>query len=386
MKQGKSRLVTYLNSLLIVLLFTCASSCKDKVASTSTKLSEVSVITIEPKDTPITIKFIGQTQSSHQVEIRSRVNGFLDKQSYVEGRFVHTGDVMFLMDAKPFKTQLDAEQGALAEQQARLQTAAANLLRVKPLVKLHALSKKDLDEALGQEQAAAAAVQSAKANVEKATLDLGYTTISTPISGLSSYARLQEGTYISPTNNLLTTVSQIDPMWVNFSVSENDVLKYRGETGRGLFRIPKDKSYVVKVVLADGTLYSEKGRLTFADAEYNQQTGTFLVRATIANPKNLLRPGQFLRVHLLGGMRPQAILVPQQAVSQGAKGHFVWIVDKESKAQTKEVEVGPWHKNQWFINKGLTAGDIVIVEGTIKLTAGQPVKIASSVKESQNDL
>ena len=166
------------------------------------------------------------------------------------------------MDTKPFKAQLDAQQGALAEQQARLQTAQSNLARVKPLVKKNALSQKDLDEAIGQEQAAAAAVEVAKANVEQATLNLGYTTISTPISGFSSYARVQERTYISPENNLLTYVSQIDPMWVNFSVSENDVLKYRGESGRGLFRIPKDQSYVVEVLLADGSLYSEKGRLT----------------------------------------------------------------------------------------------------------------------------
>lgn len=400
-KQMQFYLFTYLPSLLIILVFAFLYGCKDKVGPETAQVSEVSVIKIEPKDTPVTIEFIGQTQSSHQVEIRARVNGFLDKQTYIEGRFVHAGDVMFLMDAKPFKTQLDAQQGALAEQQARLQTAQANLARVKPLVRKHALSQKDLDEAIGQEQAAAAAVEVAKANVETATLNLNYTTISTPISGQSSYARVQEGTYISPKNNLLTYVSQIDPMWVNFSVSENDVLKYRGESERGLFRIPKDQSYVVEVLLADGSLYSEKGRLTFADAEYNQQTGTFLVRATIANPKNLLRPGQFLRVNLLGGIRPAAILVPQQAVFQGAKGHFVWVVDKESKAQIRDIEVGSWYKNQWLIDKGLTAGDSVIVEGMMKLTAGAPVKAVAfidktvpikngakkpGVKESQHDL
>lgn len=323
---------------------------------------------------PVSIEFIGQTQSSHQVEIRARVNGFLDKRTYTEGRYVHTGEVLFKMDPKPFQAQLDAQKGALAQQKARLQTAKANLARVKPLVKLDALSQKDLDDATGQEQAATAAVDTARANVLKAALNLSYTTVNTPISGLSSYARVQDGTYISQENSLLTFVYQTDPMWVKFSVSENDVLKYRGQTNRGVFVTPKEDAYVVEVILADGTIYPQKGQLTFADVEYNQQTGTFLVRATISNPNDLLRPGQFLRVHLLGGIRPAAILVPQQAVFEGAHGHFVWVLDKDNKAQIRDVEVGPQYQKQWFIDKGLNSGDLVIVDGVMRLTVGTLVK------------
>lgn len=358
--------------IVLIIPFILLSACDNN--ANSHQQMQVSVIKIHPKDTPVAIEFIGQTQSSHQVEIRARVDGFLDQRTYTEGRYVRAGETLFKMDSKPFQAQLDAQKGALAQEKARLKTARANLARVKPLVKLDALSQKDLDDATGQDQAAAAAVDTATANVEKAELNLSYTTINTPISGLSSYARVQEGTYVSGVNSLLTYVYQTDPMWVKFSVSENDALKYRGQTNRGVFITPKKDAYKVEVILADGTVYPERGEITFADAEYNQQTGTFLVRATIPNPKDLLRPGQFLRVNLLGGVRPAAILVPQQAVLQGAHGHFVWVVDKDSKAQIRDIEVGPQYQKQWFIDKGLNSGDLVVVDGVMRLAVGMPVK------------
>ncbi|HEU5280364.1 MAG TPA: efflux RND transporter periplasmic adaptor subunit [Gammaproteobacteria bacterium] len=359
----------------IIALFVLAS-CSDH-APTNNNIA-VSVIKVTPKDTPVIIEFVGQTESSHAVEIRARVNGFLDKRLYTEGAYINAGDMMFQMDPKPFQAQLNAEVAALNQEKARLKTAKANLVRIRPLVKLDALSQKDLDDATGREEASAAAVEMAKANVEKSALNLGYTAIASPISGVTSYARVQDGTYVGPSNSLLTYVYQIDPMWVKFSVSENDVLKYRGESKLGQFITPKDQAYDVEVVLADGSIYPEKGKLTFSDAEYNQQTGTFLVRATISNPKSLLRPGQFLRVHLLGGIRPAAILVPQQAVFEGAQGHFVWVVDEHHKAQIRNVDVGAQYQKQWFISKGLNAGDTVVVDGMIRLTANAPIKITGT--------
>ena len=361
--------------LLLTVIFFSLSRCQR--VNGRLLVSEVSVVTIKPQDTPVTIEFIGQTQSSHEVEIRARVNGFLDRRTYVEGGFVRAGEVLYVMDQKPFRAQLAAAQAALAQQEARLQTARSNLARVQPLTKLDALSQKDLDDATGQEQAAAAAVDSAKAHVETAELNLGYTVITSPVSGLSSYTRVQEGGYVNPQNNLLTYVYQTDPIWVNFNVSENDVLQYRGQAGKGLFQPPKDNDYQVEVVMADGTLYPEKGHLTFADAEYNQQTGTFLMRATLANAKGLLRVGQFLRVHLLGGIRTAAIRVPQQAVFEGANGRFVWVVNDAGKAEVRDVEAGSQFGDQWFIDKGLKAGDRVIVDGVMRLTAGAPVKIVT---------
>lgn len=361
-----------------------ASGCQKKPAPQAQK-PEVAVIQVEPRDTPVSVEFVGQTQSSHQVEIRARVNGFLDKRSYAEGSLVKAGQLLFQMDPKPFQTQLKAAQGALEQQQARLKTAQANLKRVRPLTEQKALSQKDLDDAIGQEQAAAAAVESARAGVEQAKLNLGYTTILSPVTGLSSYSRVQDGTYINPQNSLLTYVSQTDPMWVNFSMSENDVLTYQGQAKQGLLRLPHKAQYEVEVILADGSTYPERGRITFADAEYNPQTGTFLVRGNIPNPKSVLRPGQFVRVNLLGAARPNAILIPQVAVLEGAQGHFVWTVDKKGNARIRYVQAGPWHGDQWFIDSGLAKGDIVIVDGFMKLSAGVPVKMVPAKTKQRGE-
>jgi membrane fusion protein, multidrug efflux system len=372
--------------LLIVAVFSSIamlSGCKKEVVSQARPPAEVSAIKIEPKDTPIIVEFVGQTQSSHQVEIRARVNAYLDKRTYNEGSLVRAGEVMFKLDPKPFQAQLDAEQGALAQQQARLTTARSNLARVKPLVEQDALSQKDLDDATGQEQAAAAAVETAKANVEQARLNLSYTTVSSPVTGLSSYARVQDGAYVNQANNLLTYVAQVDPIWVNFSMSENDVLKYRGQAGRGQLIVPKQGAWEVEVLLGDGSIYPHKGRITFADAEYNPQTGTFLVRSTMPNPQGVLRPGQFVRAHVLGAMRPKGILVPQRAVQQGSKGHFVWVVSKESKAEQRPVKVGDWMGNNWFITEGLIAGDQVVVDGGLALRPGEPVKIKTQASTAE---
>jgi len=359
----------------LLLLVASIPGCGKGVESQGRPPAEVSVVKVEPRDTPIVVEFVAQTQSSHQVEIRARVNAFLDKRTYVEGSLVKAGQVMFKMDPKPFLAQLDAEQGALQQQQARLVTARANLKRVKPLAEQDALSQKDLDDATGQEQAAAAAVETAKANVEQAKLNLSYTTISSPVTGLSSYARIQDGAYVSQANSLLTYVAQTNPIWVNFSISENDVLKYRGQAEKGQLIVPKEGAYGVEVVLGDGSIYPHKGRVTFADAEYNTQTGTFLIRATLPNPKDVLRPGQFVRAHLLGAIRPKAILVPQRAVQQGSKGHFVWVVTKEAKAESRPVVVGEWQGNDWFITEGLKTGDQVVVDGGLALQPGAPVTI-----------
>ncbi len=339
---------------------------------------EVTVTTVAPRDTPVSYEYVGQTQSSHQVQIRARVDGFLDKRVYSEGSMVKAGEVMFRQDPRPLQAQLDAAKGALAEQEARLQTANDNLAQVKPLAALKALSQKDLDDATGGQQAAAAAVQTARANVETARLNLSYTTITAPVSGLSSFARVQDGAYVSGANSLLTYVEQVDPVWVNFTLSENDLLGIRSEQQKGRLRLPPKESYEVEVVLADGSVYPRKGRITFANADYNTQTGTFLLRATLPNPEGALRPGQFVRVRVLGAVRTNAILVPQQAVLQGAKGHFVMVVDKEGKAQIRGVQVGQWYGDDWFITAGLQTGDVVVTDGVARLSPGAAVKVVDA--------
>ncbi|MEI6315906.1 MAG: efflux RND transporter periplasmic adaptor subunit [Syntrophus sp. (in: bacteria)] len=188
--------------------------------------------------------------------------------------------------------------------------------------------------------------------------------------------------HIGPQNSLLTYVSQIDPIWINFSLSENDILKSRRQEKQGIIRLPEDQAFSVEVVLADGITFPGRGKIFFADAEYNQQTGTFLVRSTLPNPGNILRPGQFVRVRILGIVRPNAIIVPQRAVQQGAKGHFVWVVDKQNKANYRPVVVGDWNGNDWFINEGLQAGDQVVVDGGLALRPDQPVQAKVVTPES----
>jgi membrane fusion protein, multidrug efflux system len=358
-----------------------AGCSKQEPKSEALPPTEVTVMTVAAHDTPVSYEYVGQTQSSHQVQIRARMTGFLDRRVYTEGSTVKAGDVMFQQDPKPFEAQLAAAKGALAEQQARLQTANNNLAQVKPLAALNALSVKDLDDATGQQQAAAAAVATAKANVETARLNLSYTTITTPVAGLSSFARVQDGAYVNAENSLLTYVEQLDPIWVNFTLSENDVLGLRSDEAKGLLRAPAGKVYGVELIQADGSVFPHKGRITFSNANYNAQTGTFLLRATIPNPGGDLRPGQFVRVRVQGLVRSNAIHVPQQAVLQGATGHFVVLVDKDSKAKIRPVKVGAWYGDDWFITEGLKSGDVLVIDGMARLTPGAAVKaIAATVK------
>ena len=362
---------------IVVVTVVAISGCdRHKPQDAAVAPVQVSVMTVTPRDTPVSFEYVGQTQSSHQVQIRARVSGFLDRRVYTEGAIVKAGDVMFLQDQRPFVAQLKAAEGALAEQQARLKTANDNLAQVKPLAALNALSQKDLDDATGQQQAAAAAVQTAIANVETARLNLSYATITTPISGLSSFARVQDGAYVNPENSLLTYVEKVDPIWVNFTLSENEMLSYRAESQKGRLRLPAKDDYVVEVVLADGTVYPQQGRITFANASFDSRTGSFLLRATLPNPDGTLRPGEFVRVRVSGPIRVNAVLVPQEAVLQGAKGHFVVVVDKDSKAQIRGVQVGEWQGGDWFIEQGLDAGDVIVTDGVARLSPGAPVKIA----------
>jgi membrane fusion protein (multidrug efflux system) len=312
------------------------------------------------------------------VQIVARVSGVLQKRVYTEGALVKAGQVMFQQDPKPFQVQLDAAKAALAEQDARLQVARANLARVKPLAARNALSQRDLDDAIGQEQTAVAAVDGAKANVASAKLNLGYTTITTPVSGYSSYARAQEGQYVTTSDGQLTYVAQVDPIWVTFSLSENDLLKLRTEQTNGQLRLPSNENFEVEVVLADNTTYPSKGRITFTNADYDAHTGTFLLRATLPNPKGTLRPGEFLRARILGATRPNAVLVPQVAVLQGAQGHFVVVVGPDGKARMRPVQVGAWQGGDWFITSGLAAGDTVVVDGMVRLSPGEPVRIVAT--------
>lgn len=335
----------------------------------------VTVMDVVAKDTPVSAEFVAQTQSSRQVNIYARVSGFLDRQLYTEGAMVKAGQLLFQIDPKPFQVQLDQAAAALARQEAALEVARSNLARTKPLAAEDALSQKDLDDATGQFESAAASVEQAKAQLESAKLNLSYCTIASPVDGVTGAALQQEGTYISTQNSQLSTVMVLSPMWVNFSISENQMQSVRDRTAKGLFRPPKNQNYVAEIILVDGSAFPNAGRITFADPSYNAETGTFLIRVAVENPKGILRPNQYVRVRLKGAVRPNAVLVPQKAVQQGSKGHFVWVVAGDGTVTFRPVVVGEWRGDDWFIDEGLRAGERIVVDGGLTLQPG--IKVAA---------
>jgi membrane fusion protein (multidrug efflux system) len=360
-----------------------AGGCSKKEQAAAPLPPSVEVIQLVAKDTPVVFEYVAQTQSSQQVNIQSRVNGFLDKRVYTEGNVVKTGDVLFLMDKKPFQVQVDAAAAAVARQKAAMETARLNLERTKPLTAKNALSQKDLDDATGAYESSVAAVEMAKAQLSTAQLNLSYCTITSPVSGISSSALQQEGAYINMQNSLLTTVAVLSPMWVNFSLSENEFKNYREQVAKGHILPPKDKNYEIEIVLVDGSIYPFTGRITFADPSFNAQTGTFLIRASVNNPNAALRPNQYVRARVKGATRPNAIVVPQRAVQQGAKGHFVWVVTNESKTEARPVVVGDLIGSDWFITEGLKAGEQLVVDGGLTLRPDILVTIKTPAAPTQ---
>ena len=341
---------------------------------------EVTAMTVTPKTVPATFEYVAQAESSHQVEIVARVSGFLEKILYREGQVVQEGQVMFQMDPKPFQAQVNASKGEVENRKAQLWTAKANLDRIKPLAEQDAASKSDLDNAIGSVQSAEAATYSAQANLDKAQLDLSYTIIKSPFTGVSSKALLREGSYLSASGSAskLTYVAKLNPLWIDFNISQNQRAKLVQEVKEGLITFPKDKDLEVELELSDGTRYPHRGKVNFADPSFSKETGTFLVRAEVPNPKEDLRPGMFVKAFLKGAVRPNAMVVPQKAVQQTANGHTVYVINPKELAEIRPVIVGEWIGEDWIINKGLKAGDRVIVEGFQRLAPGAPVKVVSN--------
>jgi membrane fusion protein (multidrug efflux system) len=354
------------------------ASCSKEAPPPQRPAPQVTIITVQPQNISVTASFVAQTESSRQVNIVARVSGYLDKIAYQEGEVVKEGQVLFQLDPKPFRAQLEAARGELQSQQARFTTAQSNLSRVKPLAQQNALSQSDLDKAQGEFDSAKAAVYSAQAKVTEAELNLGYTTIRSPVSGLASRSLQRQGAFVnaqSETANL-TYVAAIDPIWVNFSVSQNLAAKLRDEVAKKQLIEPKNRDYEIEIALSDGTLYPYRGKINFADPSFSPDTGSFLVRAVLPNPKKELQPGMFVTAYAKGAVRPNAIVVPQLAVQQGSNGHIVYVVKPDGTVEVRPVIVGDYYgEKDIVIQAGLGGGDRVVVEGVLKVVPGQPVKI-----------
>jgi membrane fusion protein (multidrug efflux system) len=267
----------------------------------------------------------------------------------------------------------EADLGAV---QARLHQSQREVTRLKPLFKAKAVSQKEYDDAVSNEAIAAADVKAARARVTEARLNLEYTRVESPISGIAGRAMRSEGNYVTGPDVLLTTVTQIDPMYVLFGISDEERLKLHRETEADRLVLPKDGQFDVNVKLAEGGMYPVSGKMNFTGVRVSGTTGTSEARAELPNPNGLLRPGTFVRVILSGAQRPNAILVPQRAVLEGPQGKFVYIVNAESKAEARPVQLGDWQGDDWIITAGVNAGDKVIVDGVMKIGPGAPVRVA----------
>jgi membrane fusion protein (multidrug efflux system) len=371
------------SALLGMALVALLAGCDDKKTEAPKKESvSVSYIETKAQDVPVTFDFVAQTQSSQQVQIYARINGFLDYQNYQDGALVKAGDVLFKLDQKPQIAELEEAEAALQRDIAAREVARSNLARVKPLAKLNALSQKDLDDAQGRFDMTSATVDGAQATVDRAKLNLSYTIIPSPIDGFAAAANQMVGTYISQANANLTSVSLVTPMWVNFSLSENQLLDLRNQRTNGTLNWPPADDIAVDLILPDGKTFPQQAKVTFAAPYYNPQTGTFQIRGTFDNPEALMKPSQYVTARVKGFSRPNAILVPQRAVHQAETGHFVWVIDKDNLAEYRPVEPGDWQGDDWFITKGLKPGEKVIVDGLVFApktdVAGKPLAEAST--------
>jgi membrane fusion protein (multidrug efflux system) len=296
----------------------------------------------------------------------------LEKQNAIDGQAVHQGQLLFVIDSQPYIAAQAQAAAALAQAQAAREQSERDLARVKPLLAIDAVSQQDYDAAIARHDANRASVEAAQAALKTAQLNLGYTSIQSPIDGVMARAQLKVGGLVTAYSTLLTTVYSIDPMYVNFSISEHRLLDMQRQLGRAPDQSSKTPP-PFRLVLADGSEYSEIPKLNFIDPIVNQSTGTLAVRLEVANPKHLLRAGQFARVVIASQQLTDALLVPQRAVQDLQGKNYLWVIDADHKAENRPVEMGALVGSDWIVNKGLKAGDSVVVDGVQKLKPGTPV-------------
>lgn len=340
--------------------------------------AQVTVVTVEPRTVPVPYELTGRIEGSREVEVRARVSGILLSRNYEEGRPIQKGQTLFQIDPAEYRAQVRAAEASLAEEKAKLARSERDVARLAPLLAAHATPRKDYDDAVSDVDEAKATVQAAQARLDEARLNLSYTRVEAPISGVSSRAEKSEGSLVSPGDGLLTRISQVQPIWVRFSAADQTMQALREGVTKGTMSSPGTSKLEVELVLPDGSVHPERGRVNFADSLIDPATGSQDWRAQLPNATRSLIPGQFVRVKLLGVERPGAILVPQRAVQQSAEGKFVFVVGADGKAAVKPVVVGDWLGQDWIINSGLAAGDRVIVDGAVKVQPGAAVQVVDA--------
>jgi membrane fusion protein (multidrug efflux system) len=352
---------------LSIVLFICSTvvltGCK-KEQTAPPPPPEVEVVTVTQKDVPIYSEYVGTADGLVNATIRAQVQGYLIKQNYREGDLVKKGQVLFEIDPRTFQAALEQANGQLAAQQARWDTAKANLKRIKPLAEQNAVSQKDLDDATGTEQAAHASVIAAQAAVDKAKLDLGFTKVTSLIDGIAGIAKAQIGNLVGPgAAEELTTVSTVNPIKVYAQISEQEYMKAMGKQTDA-------RKLPLELILADGSIYPHKGEIAFADRQVDVRTGTIRVAALFPNPNNLLRPGQFAKIKVKMETKQGALLVPQRAVTEMQGKYLVAVIGSDNKVGIKPVQATEKVGSDWIIEEGLKPGDRVVAEGIQKVKDG----------------
>ncbi len=336
---------------------------------------EVQVVEVQPRDIPFEGEWIGQSEAYRTVEIRSQVTGLIKERYFTEGTDVKKGDRLYLIDPIPFRAALNSAKAKVAQAEARLVQAGQNVARLKPLLPEQAVSQKDVDDAVAEELSARANVEAAKAESEKAEFDLNNTLIVAPIAGRIDKSKLPEGRLVSAQTDLLTTIQRLDPMYVNWTFPERQVLEWLKGTASGKIHDPGQDKMRLVAVFNDGTVYPHEGLFDFADVRFKADTGAIEARAEFPNPgKDKFFAGQFVKVRLKGPKLLGAYLIPQKAVQQGAKGPMVLVVGPGNKVDGKTVKATAWLGDRWLVEQGLAAGDRVIVEGLQAVMPGMTVR------------
>jgi membrane fusion protein, multidrug efflux system len=350
---------------------------------------QVDVLVVQPQVLPVAFEYTGQTQGSREVEVRARVTGILLTRNYTEGSAVRAGQSLFTIDPVPFQNAVARAEADRGSVQARNANAQRLLARLKPLAEVGMVSKRDYDDAVSAEQVAAADLKSADAKVTEARLNLGYTRVVAPVSGVAGGAAKSEGSLVSGPDVLLTTIVQTNPVKAVFGIPDAEHARIQADIRSGRLLLPPD-GFGVEVAAADGTLLARGGKLQFSEPLVNSATGTVRSQAELPNADYAIKPGQFVRVRLVGAKRPDVVQVPQRAVLEGPQGKFVYVALPSDKAEMKgatvatprPVQAGEWIDSPagkgWVIREGLRSGDKVIVDGLMRIGPGAPVQIAQA--------
>jgi membrane fusion protein (multidrug efflux system) len=348
---------------------------------------DVQVVQVEQKDIPIYGEWIGTLDGLVDADVRAQVTGYLLRQAYVEGSFVKKGQLLFQIDPRPFAATLDQAKAQLTEAQAQLINAEAtqrqaqlNVNKYTPLAQEQAATQQDLDNAVQTNVAAKAtvlnskaAIQAAEAALKSAQINLDFTRLTAPIEGIAGQAQLQVGALVNTSSSAITTVSTVDPIKVFFTVSEQEYLAFNRQYPTEATREAEERHMPLELILADGTTYSRKGKISFADRAVNQNTGAIRIAGLFANPGNILRPGQYARVRAATSIRRGALLVPQRAVTELQGTYQIAVVDNQNKVNIATVKVGERAGSMWIIEDGLKPSDRVVAEGVQKVRPGAQV-------------